>query len=746
MSSIFRKDDNYVDKPMRNTFDLSHQNNFTMRFGNLVPVLCQSVLPGDSFKIDPKFALRYMPQVFPVQTRQRASVKFYYVRNRNLWKDWMDFIGKTKSGLVPPYLKFNPTTHINALRPSGLLDYLGVNPRIVTPYGSSKKFKLQIQPSVTGAYIPNSNIVLSNQPNSDLSVLTRKNVKMQLAVPRSFGAGNATPTGIYSIDSVYGGITGVSADVLPSPSSATMISGSIELYQDDVTCRMFRKSWIPEYPFSVSTDSSAGAADTFLIVRLESGEDVAIRIGTGLTITKSTIEYTTVGRLNFTNEVTKGIIKYVVGFILPHKDIGFNSIELNVNSGSNPDLCWCDVSMSQSPFCSTSNTNGVRLSALPLRAIESVYNALIRNAENNPFFINGQPEYNKYLRSTDGGEISVEEMNDICYLKRCNWADDRFTTSLPSPQQGNAPLVGLTGVNGATITLGNADGSQTQVHLQVDSDTGNVVMVDGVSGSSNNAALTHAFLSAVDYGITINDLRNVNSFQRWLENNIRRGYKYKDQLMAHYGVNARFDVLDMPEFIGGVSRDVNVEQVTQMVKNEYGELGEYGGQSYIMGEGQSIEHYCDEHGFIIGLMTVYPMPLYQDTMPKYFTQSDVFDYYFPEFAKIGMQPILKSELAFSQSFNEGKSEEVFGYQRAWYDYLENLDNVHGNFRFDLRNFLLSRDFAITPSLNPDFLTMSSDDINNTFYSDDDEDKIIGQIYFKMSAKRPIPVVGVPALE
>lgn len=749
MSSIFRKDDNYVDKPKRNTFDLSHQNNFTLKFGNLVPVLCQSVVPGDSFRIDPKFALRYMPQVFPVQTRQRASVKFYYVRNRNLWKDWMDFIGKTKSGLTPPYIKFDVTTHVNALRPSGLFDYLGVNPKIVVPYGSDKKFKLQNQVSVSGAYIPQSNVVLSNSPNSEHSIITRKNVRMQLAVPRAYNisVGNNEPSGFYSLESVYGGIAGISSDIVPVPYTADMHGGRFDLYNNGVTCKMYRKAWIPVFPFSVSVDTSIeGAADTMLVVRLESGEDVAIRVGNGLTITSSNIEYQRVGRLNLNIATFNGTIKYVVGYIMPNPDVKFNSVEISVLASANPELCWCDVSMAYSPFCSSSNTNGVRLSALPARAISSVYNALIRNAENNPFLVNGQPEYNKYLLSVEGGAISAEEMDDICYLKRCNWADDRFTTALPSPQQGNAPLVGLTGVNGATVHLGNADGTTAEVHLQVDSDTGNVVMVDGASGSSNNAALTHAFLSAVDFGISINDLRNVNSFQRWLENNIRRGYKYKDQLMAHYGVNARFDVLDMPEFIGGISRDVNVEQVTQTVKNEYGELGEYGGQSYIMGDGQAIEHYCDEHGFIIGLMSVYPLPLYQDALPKYFTQSDVFDYYFPEFSKIGMQPIVKSELAFSQAFNEGKSDEVFGYQRAWYDYLENLDSVHGNFRFDLRNFLLSRDFASTPSLNPDFLTVSSDDVNNTFYSDDDEDKIIGQIFFNMSAKRPIPMVGVPALE
>lgn len=416
---------------------------------------------------------------------------------------------------------------------------------------------------------------------------------------------------------------------------------------------------------------------------------------------------------------------------------------LTASSDVNPDLYWCDVQATDVPYYSTSNEDGIRISALPFRAYEAVYNGLIRNSENNPFVLDGKPEYNKFNRSVDGGSQDVYEFPVNCY--KANWSDDRFTTALPSPQQGNAPLVGLTGTQGATVVLGNEDGTQSTVHLQVDVDSGNVVMVEGTS-SDSPGYLNDAFMSAVEYGITINDLRNVNAFQKWLENNIRRGYKYKDQLMAHYGVNARFDVLDMPEFIGGLSRDVNVNQVTQTVENEYGDLGDFSGQSTLFGDGHSFEHFCDEHGFIIGILEIKPMPLYQDALPKFLLKHDAFDYYFPEFGKIGMQPISNKELSFGTSYVEGTMDKVFGYQRAWYDYLESLDEVHGLFRSDFRNFLLARDFGKTPVLGEDFLTVNNFDINNTFYSDDGNDKILGQIYHKLTIKRPIPLYGIPSIE
>lgn len=751
MSSIFRADDNYVDKPKRNSFDMSFQNNLSLKFGELVPVMCQPVLPGDSVKIDPTFALRYMPQVFPVQTRQRASIKYYYVRNRNLWKDWMDFIGKTKQGLTPPFINWSAATPIVHLTPGSVADYVGVPVKVTAPAGSTKQVTLGKLGPLGGldiTYIPNSDVTKTNVQDEFFSVYTEANLSKQIVLPSDLGDFSA-----FNLTGIYGGLAGISSDVLGVPyivdyTKSNSLSTSV---YNAVHFMHYRKAWNVDTPLKVQ-----GSFNFLLICRTTSNEDIAIPSvyeGGGVNTVQLLNSKVTLTDIRSTALTTReveinsvvGVMFYVFGHFSYSPEVlyGANGTNIKVTVSANPDLSWGDLALEEIPFMNNKNENGIRISSLPFRAIESVYNALIRNAENNPYLIDGQPEYNKYLRSTEGGQET--NVWDILTLKFCNWSDDRFTTALPSPQQGNAPLVGLTGVNGATVVLGNEDGTRSTVNLQVDADTGNVVMVTGVSSDSPDY-LNDAMMSAVEYGITINDLRNVNSFQRWLENNIRRGYKYKDQLMSHYGVNARFDVLDMPEFIGGVSRDVNVEQITQSATTEQANLGEYGGNSYVMGSGHSIEHYCDEHGFIIGLMCVYPMPTYTDTLPKFLIQNDAFDYYFPEFGKLGPQPITNKELAFSQSFFADDMDGTFGYQRAWYDYVENLDQVHGAFRYDLRNFLLARDFGNLPKLNKDFLTISPDDLNNTFYTEDKEDKIIGQIYTKMSMKRPLPVVGIPSLE
>ena len=139
MSNIFSKMKDYVEKPNRNTFDLSFQNNLTMEFGKLYPVFCKEVIPGDSMRIKPTFGLRFMPLVFPVQTRMQANLHFFYVRNRNLWKDWPDFIGRTKKNLVLPYL--SPAVANKVCRTRGLGDYLGIPTTLVGDYGSYETLK-----------------------------------------------------------------------------------------------------------------------------------------------------------------------------------------------------------------------------------------------------------------------------------------------------------------------------------------------------------------------------------------------------------------------------------------------------------------------------------------------------------------------------------------------------------------------------------------------------------------------------
>lgn len=702
MASIFRKDDNFVDKPNRNSFDMSFQNNLTTKFGVLKPCYLQEVLPGDSFKIRPDFALRFLPLVFPVQTRMRAHLHFFYVRNRTIWKDWMDFIGKTKEGLVSPYLKFTDANR-SMLDVGGIADMFGVptvlNSSVPMFLGSWTESSINYYDFQKGEFMDFplgfENIATSSTLNGE--VFSLEDLRYDIAGP--------------NVDNVY--VWPVLYGNIPSDMQEYRV-GLTGGYNDSYAYFVFECAdgnyYASYYKIVANTDNQFD-------IDLSSFPSPPIRFA-GLLYDVEQQQYA-------------------------------DNLRYNVIPSASPE----GIALEMLPLETIQRffgVNGEPISALPFRAYEAIYNSFYRNAENNPYMLNGVPEYNKYIPTYDGGADS----NNYGLHNR-NWEDDFLTTAVQTPQQGNAPLVGL--VNGADnvpyiITFANDDGTTNRMRAYVaegslkigPADSGNSagdVKSDGYVGQ-----LTEALMEAVKFGISINDFRNVNSFQRWLENNVRKGYKYRDQIKGHYGVSVRYDELDMPEFIGGVSRDVSVQQITQSVKNEFGELGEFGGNSYVMGSGDTINHYCDEHGFIIGILSVVPMANYSQLVPKCLIKRDALDFYFPEFAKIGMQPILNKEVTFLESIDEGKKDEIFGYQRPWYDYIARTDEVHGLFRTNLRNFLVGRTFNSLPNLSESFSTIDNAQLNNIFYVDDDEDKILGQIYFDVTAVRPIPIYGIPSIE
>lgn len=719
MASIFRRDDNYVEQPKRNTVDFSFQNNMTTDFGSLRPCFCTPVMPGDSFRIKPTFGLRFLPMQWPVQTRMKASIHFFYVRNRNLWKDWPDFIGKTKDGLVPPYIHLTEQNR-KQIETCQLGDFLGLPTKV---YGYSTS---GTQLSNMSTFYPNfdtktfstswanmyvtefTNIAL-NQKYSDI-VAERGAIGSSAQYKGPYGHLlyqsfiNGKQLFLYGSDTQY-----IDVDVnMNFQSTVYGIGNDMCLCLFDMSGNLIRMS------NKVKFDGNSNGKVTLT-----------------LPLNNRTPEYD--NDLSDENDYLlcfASPVNWTQTSVVP--DISVSAL---VVEDSKDGIDVADLPLSELPWRSDENPNGIPLSALPFRAEEAIYNVYYRNAENNPLLINGVPEYNKWNRTLEGG--ADRNFYPIHYH---NWEDDFLTTAVPSPQQGNAPLVGLSGT--PTVTIGHDDGTTTEMSLEVSED-GSVTAAHAVSGDEATQA---ALVEAVQYGISINDFRNVNSFQRWLENNIRRGYKYKDQIKTHYGVSVRYDELDMPEFIGGTSQPVMVNQISQTVPTAESPLGDIAGQASSVGQGSEITHYCDEHGFIIGILCVKPVANYSQLLPKYFNVTDTFDYYFPEFGHIGMQPITYAEVTPLQANLEGKLNDVFGYQRAWYDLISKTDEVHGLFRSDFRNFLINRTFDGTPELGKEFTVIDPNQVNDVFAYTENTDKILGQIYMEISKKTPIPLYGIPKLE
>lgn len=750
--------------PKRNSFDLSYANNLTMKIGDLVPVMCKEVIPGDTFTIDPKFAIRFMPMVFPVQTRMRADLHFFYVRTRNLWKNWRKFIGDTHEA-VHPFIKQDDPSFFNN---GSLADYLGVPTSTV----SSQTYEPQYP---ANDYSPSSgydNYETPMTPNGAFpdaqGLILSCHVMKYLKPVRSQQ---------YCGSSVRFGFD----DVRGKTSIMIVANSRLDAPIDMTQAKPFYFT-IPNAVFSIFSQHKA-RVQPYILTYLNGAWRVVGRVqqkGNVLMplVSSLTLDAVSGYRFGLTNpyfECAAGNLsaeeffakfsaeKLTLAYVFtPNSANAFRNLlkepfpDLNIAISGDGKFTGVDLSSimlgaSQAGYNVTFTANQaydpktLPISALPFRAYESIYNGFYRNEQVDPLIVNGQPEYDVYCPNMEDGADSYPYK-----LHKRYWEKDFLTTCLPSPQQGPAPLVGANRFEAnqqlQKMTVKPASGADQEFNIYTDKD-GKVIGLDHYPVDVPTGSI-EALQSAIDFGISISDFRNVNALQRWLEINQRRGFRYKDQIMSHFGVNVTFEELDMPEYIGGVSQDISSSAVISQTDNGEGKLGSFAGMCSCFGSSDNkIRKYCDEHGFIIGIISISPIPVYTQILPKMFLKSKHLDYFFPEFGHVGMQPVTYKEVTPLQVIAaKGNLNKTFGYQRAWYDYLASVDEAHGDFRTKLRNFLLNREFASAPQLNAQFLNIDETEVNDIFSYTGDTDKVLGQIYFGIHAERPIPFFGTPRLE
>ena len=91
-------------RPKRNVFNLSYENKLTMNMGELVPIMCMPIVPGDKFRVNTEALVRLAPLVAPMMHRVNVYTHYFFVPNRLVWNDWEDFITKGIDGVDAPVL------------------------------------------------------------------------------------------------------------------------------------------------------------------------------------------------------------------------------------------------------------------------------------------------------------------------------------------------------------------------------------------------------------------------------------------------------------------------------------------------------------------------------------------------------------------------------------------------------------------------------------------------------------------
>jgi hypothetical protein len=79
-------------KPHFNTFNLDRRNLFTAKIGQLLPIFCEEVMPGDEIKINMQHFSRSMPVQTAAFTRLKENIQFFFVPYTALWSFYRDAI------------------------------------------------------------------------------------------------------------------------------------------------------------------------------------------------------------------------------------------------------------------------------------------------------------------------------------------------------------------------------------------------------------------------------------------------------------------------------------------------------------------------------------------------------------------------------------------------------------------------------------------------------------------------------
>lgn len=386
---------------------------------------------------------------------------------------------------------------------------------------------------------------------------------------------------------------------------------------------------------------------------------------------------------------------------------------------------------------SISEIGGIRpgflVNALPFRAYNLIWNEYYRDQ-------NLQDEI------TISKEDGLDTTTPANILNR-NWEKDYFTSALPWTQRGPASVLPVE----SEITL---DPSQPQYIVNQNGETLPGTLLGGTLQTDLNGVSTPAFLDpngtlkAESFTTTINDLRRAIALQRWMENNAIGGSRYIEQIFSHFGVKSSDARLQRPEYLGGTRQPLSISEVLQTsASTENSDLGDMAGHGISAGGSKAFRRYFEEHGFIIGIMSVMPKSSYMNGTSRVFKKFDKFDYAFPEFANLGEQPVYNFEL-FSQPDLFETNMNTFGYQSRYAEYKYVPNTVHGDLKTDhFDPWTLVRKFGNLPRLNKEFIEVDNQDDNlgRIFAVKDSDTQFIVQFYHEIKAVRMLPKFVIPTI-
>lgn len=325
---------------------------------------------------------------------------------------------------------------------------------------------------------------------------------------------------------------------------------------------------------------------------------------------------------------------------------------------------------------------------------------------------------------------------------------DYFTSALPSPQKagtpvkiplsGEAPVYGFNDPERTNI----ADGLARFEYTYNDTaPTGTY----GIVGGSSSRIYLGAKMDDVT-AATINQLRQAFQVQKYYEQLARGGSRYREMIYSLFHTKISDKTVQIPEYLGGTRITINMSQVIQTSgTTAESPQGNTAAVSVTPYSGSMFTKSFEEHGYVIGVCCIRHEHTYQQGLERMWSRKTNLDFYYPVFANLGEQAILKKELYLTGTTTD---EQAFGYQEAWAEYRMKPNRISGKFRSNATGTLDSwhygDNYKETPSLSQAWMKEGDSEIQRTLAVDNEPQFIMDTVIDNTSV-RPMPMYSIPGL-
>ena len=412
--------------------------------------------------------------------------------------------------------------------------------------------------------------------------------------------------------------------------------------------------------------------------------------------------------------------------------------------------------------CKDSETE-FEVNALPFRAYAMIWQEWFRDQNIDNPAINFFGDATSYYQDT-GDENNIEDNLKYAYNGGrplpVNKFHDYFTSALPSPQKAGEPV---------TIPLG---GKAPVYGYEYNSDTKTPGVLNFVSHLGQNSTIentddgrleinaygiddagTYAYKSMNLYtdmsqvnATTINQLRQAFQVQKYYEQLARGGSRYREMIYSLFHTKISDKTVQIPEYLGGTRITINMSQVIQTSgTTAESPQGNTAAVSVTPYNGSMFTKSFEEHGYVIGVCCIRHDHTYQQGLERMWSRKTNLDFYYPVFANLGEQAILKKEIYLTGTETD---EQAFGYQECWAEYRMKPNRICGKFRSNAKGTLDSwhygDNYKEVPNLSQAWMKEGDSEIQRTLAVDNEPQFIMDTIVDNTSV-RPMPMYSIPGL-